>query len=393
MGGAGFRDYLNGYIIVKAEGLNPEKFINMSARYGINLWDIERVSFTTIEFKMKHSQYVQLKKIIHKTGSKTKIKKKHGLNFLLKKANKRKFFLIGIMVFLGILLYLSSLVWKIEIYGNKKVDKNRVYESVQKFGLMEGKIKYSLNLREIEVAVLKDIKEISIVNISFNGTKARVEIVERTMPPGILKTDTPSNIIAVKEGIITKVLAYKGQPLVKAGDYVKKDEVLISGVITDVENNPHGMVNSMGEVYAKTWYEGREEVNLNYRIETRTNNVRKKEYLIIGGRKVYTKNDTIDFKIYDKIEEKNNVKLSNFVTPIEKVTEYYYEKSVTYKKLTLDEAYSRAVKAIEDRLNEEMPKNIKILDKKLDKNFENGIAKVRLLYIAEEKIGVQQPIH
>lgn len=393
MGGSELRDYLKGYIVVKAEGLNPEKFINMASRYGVKLWDIRRVSFTTIEFKMRHNQYHLLKKIIQKTGSKTKVMKKYGLNFLLNKVNKRKFFLFGIFIFIAIIFYLSSLVWRIEIVGNKSIKSDKIYETIKKHGLQEGKFKYYINLREIEKLVLKDIKEISIVNISFNGTKAHVEIVERAMPPGIIKSDIPQNIVSSKDGIITKVLAYKGQPVVKSGDYVKKGTILISGVITDANDSPQEYVNSMGEVYAKTWYEGKEEMDLNYKLENRTGRYRTKEYIVVGGKKIYLKNDTIDFELYDKIEEKSKVTLGAFESSVERVKEIYYEKNISYKKLTYEEAVKIAVQKIEDRLKETMPANPKVLDKKVDKSLEDGVVKTRILYITEEKISEQQPIN
>jgi len=117
--------------------------------------------------------------------------------------------------------------------------------------LNEGKLKNRVNLREVENSVLKQMNGISVINIKFIGTRARVEIVERTMPPDILPLDKPTNIVASKDGIITKVLSYKGQPLVQVDDYVKKGQILISGVITDKTNVPSKIVHAMGIVSAK----------------------------------------------------------------------------------------------------------------------------------------------
>lgn len=392
MSGSTLKDFLNGYIIVRAECLNPEKFINLSSRYGIKMWDIQRMNFTTIEFKMKYFQYRKLKSIIRKTNSKTKIIHKFGANFMFHKMSRRKFFVAGIVIFLGIIFYLSSSIWKLEITGNRKVDTKTIYDSVRKAGLKEGRFKQDIDLRDIESGVLRDLKEISLINIKFIGTKAKIEIVERTMPPEIVPADKPANITAFKEGIILNVLSYKGQPLVKIGDYVRKDQVLISGIITDSSNVPLKIVHAMGKVVAKTWYEAVEEVSLNYVYESRTGKVKQKTYIMVLGKKVYIKNDEIDFKKYDKIEEKTLVNIRGKEMPVERVTEYYFEKVDLRKQITTEEAFKIAADKCEENIKIIIPKDIKILDKKVSKEVSNGKVKVKLLYIGEESIGIETDI-
>jgi similar to stage IV sporulation protein len=392
MGASNIRDFFNGFILVRIEGLNPEKFINMCSRNGIRLWDIKKLSYTVIEFKMKHSEFKYLKNIINKTSSRTRIIRKRGINFLFGKIKRRKFFALGVAVFLGILLYLSNLVWIIDISGNKKIDTNLIYESIKRAGIREGTLKQKINLRDVERNVLKNLNEISIININFIGTKAKVEIVERVMPPNLVPLDKPTNVVASRDGIILKMLSYKGQPLVQTGDYIKKSQILISGIITDSANVPTKIVHAMGMAIAKTWYESIQEVDINYKYETRTGRLKKKIYYNIMGKRICIKNDNIDFVKYDKIEEKNILKVAGRETPIEEITEYYYEKTENYKKLGYDEAVDIALKNAEESISKMLPENIKIIDKKIDKAVGNGKAKIRLLYVVEESIGVLQEI-
>ncbi|EYE88137.1 hypothetical protein Q428_09560 [Fervidicella metallireducens AeB] len=221
MGVKGIESYFRGYIVVRIEGLNPEKLLNLASKNGIMLSDIRKVNFTTLEFKMRYSQYRGLKKIAKLSHCRVKIVKKYGFVFQMHKLKTRSFFIFGVIVFLFILFLLSSIIWSIEIDGNKKISSDKIYQSLENAGIKKGRMKYNLKLREVENALQNEIKEISVVNIKVVGTKIKVNIVERTMPPEIIK-NTPSNVIAGKEGIITKILSYKGQPEVKIGDYVKK---------------------------------------------------------------------------------------------------------------------------------------------------------------------------
>lgn len=392
MGNSRLKEFLNGYILVRVEGLNPEKFINMASKNGIKLWDIQRINFTTIIFKMKYFQYGQMREILQRTGSKSRILKKYGMHFVYKRMNRRKFFICGIAVFLFIILYLSSIIWKIEIAGNKQVDAQKIYEAAKKVGLKEGTLKYNINLRSVEDSILKDIKELSIVNIKLQGTKAEIEVVERKMPPSIVAFEKPTNIVASKDGIILKIMAYKGKAQVKNGDFVKKGQILISGILTDSQNVPVKVVHAIGDVVAKTWYESIQDVSLNYKYEVRTGRVKKKIFINMFGKKTYIKNDNIDFTKYDKIEEKKSLKIKEYETPIEIVAEYYYEKVDAYKSIDYDEAVKIALDKADSDIKGAMPAGLKIIDKKVEKEIGNGRVKIRVLYITEENICLEQDI-
>ncbi|MCX7883891.1 MAG: sporulation protein YqfD [Caloramator sp.] len=385
-------EFINGYVIVKVEGLNTEKFINMAVNNGINLWDIERINFTTTIFKMRYYQYGMLRDIVKRTGVKVKIIKKIGIHFIYKKALRRKVFVLGIGLFLIIIIYMLNIIWQIEISGNKTVDSKIIYESAKNAGLKEGNLKYKLNLRDIEDSILRDIKEISVVTIRLEGIKAKIEVVERKMPPSILDLNEPMNIIAAKDGIVLKVSTYMGKSIIKEGDYVKKGQILISGILTDNQNIPVRLVHAMGDVIAKTWYESVKEVDLNYKYENRTGRVAKKVYYSLNDKKIYLKNDNIEFQKYDKIIDKKLLKIGTLKIPIEMITEYYYEKVYKYKTINYDEAYKIALCEAENEIKQYIPKNVKIIDKKIEKTMGNNKVKVRLLYVAEENICLEQAI-
>lgn len=385
-------DFLNGYIIIRIEGLNPERFINIASRNGISFWDITKIDYVTIQLKMKHSQYKRLKRIAKRTGTRVHIRKKKGLNFIVHRVSKRKFFVLGIFIFIGIIIYLSSLVWSIEIEGNKNIPSSEIYQALKKAGLEEWKPKYKINVRDIEADTLKEMDRISVINIKMIGTKAKVYIVERKMPPNMEYNGRPANIIALKDGIILNILSYKGKALVDIGDYVRKGQILISGIVTDSMNAPTGIVRAKGKIIAKTWYEAIEKIPLDYVYEERTGRVKKIEYVDFCGKVIYLKKDTLNFEKYDKIEEKNIINIAGIKTPLIKTTEYYYEKVKKNIKLDYKKALEMALKSAESNILANMPKEANIIDKQIQKQMGNNIVKVKLLYITEEQIGVLSEI-
>lgn len=385
-------EYFNGYILVKVESLSPEKIINDCAKEGIVLYDITRKNYTTIILKMRYKQYKKFKKITRNSSSKTKILKKHGIHFTYKNLTRRKFFLIGGLIFLCLIIFLSNFIWTIDIKGNKRVDSKIIYQSLKKSGLRVGILKYSINLRKIEENVIRDMNEVSVITINFSGTKANVNIVERTMPAKIVNKEIPSNIVAVKEGIITNILSYKGVPLVKIGDLVKPNQILISGRLSEIENELNKTTHAMGIVKAKTWYEAAQSVDYNYKYEIRTGIFKVKMYYLVGGKRVYIKNSNITFEKYDKIENKNPLALFGINIPIEKITEYYYEKKDLIKHLNYNEAVNLGISEATKLVKNKVPGNAKILEvKSFKENNKKGV-RIRILYIIEENIGLEREI-
>ena len=381
------------YIYVTIEGLNPEKFINLAILNGIELWDIERISFTEMGFKMTGEQFKHLRKIAKKTNCRVKINKKNGIIFVLKRMTRRVFFIAGLLIFFVILFVMSNMIWSIQIEGYKKINERIIYEELKKNGVAIGNFKYKLNLRDVENKMVKAINELSMITISFDGTKAKVRIVERTMPPTIIDNELPANIIASKDGIVTKVSALKGQPLIKEGDYIKKNQVLISGVITDSQNIPLKATRALGEVYAKTWYESIKEINLQYKYFEHTGNEINIIYILLpNNKKIYLKPGVNKFQFYDKIEGKESINILGFETKSIKVTETYKEKIQKTKNLSYKEAIDVAIDIANSELEKKIPKGARILEKKVEKVIMKNKVKVRCLWITEEKVSIEKKI-
>ncbi|KRQ86652.1 putative stage IV sporulation protein YqfD [Caloramator mitchellensis] len=382
------------YINVVIEGLNPEKFINLAIVNGINLWDIERISFTEMGFKMSGKQFKDLRKIAKKTSCRVRIARKNGIIFIIKRMARRAFFIAGILVFFIILYLMSNMVWSIEIEGNKKINEQIIFNELKKNGITIGSFKSKIKPRDVEKNMVKAITELSMITISFDGTKAKVRIVERTMPPEIIDNELPTNIIATKEGIITKVSALKGQALVKEGDFVKKDQVLISGVITDSQNLPLKATRAIGDVYAKTWYESIKEINLQYKYFEFTGNELKVIYILTpNNKRIYLKPGVNKFQFYDKIEEKEKIKIAGFGTNIIKITETYKEKIQRIKILNYREALDTGIEITNNELEKKVPKDAKVLEKKIEKVIMKNKVRVRNLWVTEEKVSAEKKIN
>ncbi len=76
-----------------------------------------------------------------------------------------------------------------------------------------------------------------------------IKIVEATIPetPQLL---SPRHLVASKNAMVTEIFAEKGKPVVKPNAYVRKGDILISGILGDEAHQQ--TVVAQGKV--KGWY-------------------------------------------------------------------------------------------------------------------------------------------
>lgn len=381
--------YIDGYITVRVEGLHVEKFINLASKSNITMWELRRIDYTTIEMNMYYYQYPLLKSILKKTNCRSRIISKTGLHFFVNKIKRRAFFAAGAILFAALLIYMSSFIWFIEVTGNEDIDSQIIFSYAERAGLKAGIHKDSINLRDVEEYIITGLDEVSVVNIKYRGTKAIIKVVERTMPPEIIDPNEPVDIVASRDGIIETILAYRGQVMVKKGDYVKAGQTLISTLASD---GSYERVHAMGLVTARTWYESIQYVPLIYSEDVRTGEMKKRISLKWGSKRFCIKNNNIRYEKYDRIEKTTDIKIFGISTMVSRITEYYYEKETVVTELTYEEAFEMAIEKAEEEIKKSMPQNVSLVDKKVEREQQEEGVRVRILYTVTEDIGMEKKI-
>ncbi|MEG0691013.1 MAG: sporulation protein YqfD, partial [Clostridium sp.] len=273
-----------------------------------------------------------------------------------------------------------------EITGNKNVENKRIINCLEKSGITYGKIKYGYDLRQIETSILEDIKEVSVVTIKFIGTKVKIDVIERTMPPTIDSVDIPRDIIAKKEGVISSITALKGARVVTIGDYVKKGDILIAGVVKDDEGIPLKVTEATGKVTAKTWVEIEESIDFDYKYDKYTGREYTRTYYSAFNKTLALKHEN-KFQKYDKIVNEKDISIFGYKVPIKKFEEVYKEKKVESKIINEMQGINILKDKIEDKSKNLISKDSKIVDKIESKTLTDKGVTLKIIYITEESIG------
>ncbi len=346
--------YLLGYVTIEIEGYFIERFMNLCNNQKIFLWNLQRTHSTTVKVNMNIRDFKKIKQIAKKTKCRVKITRKKGIPFLLHRYKKRKIFVFFFLFILLVIFTLSNFIWNIEITGNETIPEEEIQQILEKHHFTIGSCKIGLQTKNMIEQIRLERDDIAWVGIEVKGTNAIIKIVEADLKPDIIPEEEYCNLIATKEGLIVKVTAQNGTPLVKEGDLVTKGSVLVGGWL---EGKYTGMryVHANGEVQAKVWYSQKVEVPLKQVKKVKTGNEENKYSVKINNFEINLSKGVSKFKNYDTIETSKKLKLfSDFYLPIEintKTYQEYEEQEVIY---TVEEAKQIGIEQAKQKLEEQI---------------------------------------
>ncbi len=388
-------NYIRGYVIIFVEGYFLEKFVNICTRRQIFLWDIKKKKNSTMAMKVSIKGFTMLRPIAKKTGCRVRIIKKRGIPFVLSRYKKRKTFIAGGVLFVFLFYFMTSFVWTVEVTGNEKLDAKFIIDKVSEFGIKPGVFKYRVNPQDVANSLMLDLDELSWVSVVIKGTKAKIEVAEAVGKPKIVPKEIPCDIVATKDGVIKSLFVKAGLEGVKVGDTVKKDQVLITGTvpIKNQEGNAR-ILHAIGDVIARTWYDGRQTVETKIIEKTRTGNTKDNISLVLFSKKIDLFHKKDPFEDYDRVDIEKSLSISeDLVLPFGMVIQRYYENSVLEKEIELDEAKKIAADSAYKQAYESVPKEAQIVNSNI--NFiekEDGLLIAEVVIECLENIGYEREI-
>ena len=130
-----------------------------------------------------------------------------------------------------LLVFSSLFVWDITVSGNETIPESVILDAMEENGLRLGAFIPSLDTERIEGVVILEVDGISFISVNLRGTVANVELRERADNTEIVDIESPSNLVASRDGQISALEITGGVSKVKLGEIVKKGDLLASGVI------------------------------------------------------------------------------------------------------------------------------------------------------------------
>lgn len=343
--------------ILKITGKNPRSFLRFLYKLGIELFSIQ-YDQDSCQIEVDEENYQKLLKI--KTSYQMTVIARKGfaqISYLMK-----KYFLFFMMMLVGyfILVVLSNLIFDIEVIHSKEEIRTLVEEELKKEGISRLKWKVGFDRQEeIVEKILKSQKDkIEWLEIENVGTKYIVKVEERKLnQPAEVKV--PQDIVAKKDGMILKIEATSGTIVKKKNDYVKKGDIIITGVTKNQETLMK-LVPAEGTIYAETWYRSTVEMPLQYRESFLTG--REKTVLQISF--LSRKFSLFDFHPYQNAKEEITYLVKSPIIPFSIRKTKQQERRVIDEIYTREEATMKALELAKEKLQKRLGVNDEIISQK-----------------------------
>ncbi len=174
---------------------------------------------------------------------------------------RRAGMVLGCALALALLLLSRLFVWDVRVKGAEHMSCLQVKEALAEAGLGVGDLISSVDTRQVENALLLSCDGLAWASVTLDGTVALVQVVESVDRPSKDAERNPCNLVADADGQIEYMELYRGQPVVKVGQAVRKGELLVSGVL---EGGKFPFTRAAGQVYARTHHTFTVKIPLRY---------------------------------------------------------------------------------------------------------------------------------
>ncbi len=246
--------YLQGSQLVQIQCACPERVLNLLGAKGILFWDLQWESEICLRLRMLLEQGPALEEIAGQTGAEMTVLRRRGIPVLWGRFHRRYVLLAGFAVFWLLLFGGNLFIWEFRVSGNETVPTETVLRALENYGITVGSPGLEIDQEDMRNHVLLELHDVSWLTVNVKGCVAYVQVVERQRPPEIADEAGVWNIVAARDGLVTRVRALDGKALVAEGSTVTKGELLVTGVYESREGNTY-MTHSLGTVEARTWYE------------------------------------------------------------------------------------------------------------------------------------------
>lgn len=344
----------NSYIRVQVVGKNVNNYLKWLIKKKMEVKDVNVISYNKLELTIKNYDCSELHK--YSKTYKIKIIQKEGLLKIFETIQKNSFILVSIMLSIAFLYFLSNIILGVEVIYNDNEIIEDIKNELKKYDIEKYKFKKDYNyLNQVKEKILNDNKDtLEWLEIVEDGTKYIIKLVERKKEQNSNEYEYQS-ITTTKDAIITSIKAVSGEKVKEINDYVKKDEIIVSGTLT----KPDGTIiyqKAKAEVIGEVWYKIDVEYPLVYYEEKLTG--KRKNVLVFKF--LNYKIPIFSYSKYKEFKIKTNNIIEDLIMPISLSKEKQYEVKVKEEIYTWEEAISNAIEISKKKLLDSNSKIIEI---------------------------------
>ena len=340
------------------KGKNIERFIKRLRANGIDLLNITYLNYHEVNiviYKKDYDRLIELKTIYDVTMVDI-----YGIIKIKEVVGVYKYVVGFILLGIALLIFLSHVIFNIEIIHTDGEIRNLLLQELENYGLKKYRLKKSYQeIQTIKNSILEKYKnEIEWLEIEESGTTYIVRLEERIIKQEEAK-DEKQNVIASKSAVIKKIIAENGEVIRNINEYVNVGDVIISGNIY-LNDEIKDTVTAKGVVYGEVWYNVSVEYPYIYSEIKDMNNY--KDVFVL---KLLSNNIEFTTKPYSEKRIEEKTLLYHPFLPISLVKQRQEEIQTISLVLTAEEAKEKAIIEAHKKMEEKLDDDERIIDYKV----------------------------
>ena len=378
--------YFLGYSVIRAEKKDAVAFVNTAVRLG--LADSVPVNDAAggVRLTVRASKVAAFTAKLDSLGIGYTNEKTAGFLLLLRSHADRAGLLVGAILSLVCFIISSRYVWGFEISGNRDVSDSEVIGILENAGFGIGTKYADIDIPQFQNDVILTTDKLAWVSVNMLGTLARVEVMEMNAPKKDDIQAECTNLVASEDGIVEYISEVSGQVAVKLGDFVRKGDLLISGIRTDKNGNLQ-FEQAMGSVKARVTRSFMVKIERTVLEKVYTGREKKACSVKIFSKNInLLRNGGNSYESYDIIDNNRQVVLfGDFSTPVFINETRYAEYEYTERELSGDEMVSYAMLEYASKLSEAVGQG-ELLSKEICSYYEDGAYVIECTLICLDEI-------
>ena len=280
----------------------------------------------------------------------------------------------------------------LKLVGISEEKQTEIMQIIENEGIKKGIYKKKVNVQGLINKIRLEREDVAWVGMEIKGTNLIIKVAEADEKPEIINEDEYCNIIANKDGVVVKVEAQNGIPIVKEGDVVKRGDILVQGWIEGKYTGARN-VHAEGKILAKVWYSDKEKVYYNQTTNNPTGAKEKKYSININNFQINFFKTLSKFEKYDTIRTVKKLKItSNFYLPLEIVKNENFEKNENKVQYSVEQAKEIGINDLKNKLENEIQHKNSISNIYINTNETDEYIEVEVIYEVLENIGAKEKI-
>ncbi len=322
-------------IKIKVEGADFAAFLSAAANGGADLSDIERKERVLTAVCDEESER-ELRRFAARAGLLFSIAEKRNFGSRARAVIRHSGVVAAALVVALSFVVSRFFVFSVSVTGASPTVCSEILSALKEEGLNGAALKSAIDLEEIENTVENGNDKVAFAEAYIDGVKLVINVREQLPEP--VATEESGKLYSSVDAIVTRVETTGGTAVVKAGDTVRKGDVLIEDhiVVGDPLDPGHKEIETAakGYVYGRVWYTEKLLIPTVREVTVRTGRSYVSTALYLGDKLVIPAKSAHGFKEYEVTQTKKRI---NGVLPYSLATYGYYE---TQKRtVATDEAY------------------------------------------------------